>query len=233
MPSKIRGVTHLFRPGGINPHTFNTELTKKQKKALIYSHEKKYNPNKYRIRMSLKTPSKITDTDYHNDNDDNDENDTVVPLQHPNIDEQRNTEPNRNNSSLTTTHYYTPSPNPKRNKKRPPALNIGSTAFVAPNLRAAEIARTQGNTAMNEMFGDSTDPRNYNEKAPENFGDNPEYDVLHLNEWKLNEWKYPGSSLNYKGGRSKKRRYTRGRSHKYKPKCKRQTRKKTVNIKRK
>jgi hypothetical protein len=118
MPSKIRGVTHLFRPGGINPHTFNTELTKKQKKALIYSHEKKYNPNKYRIRMSLKTPSKITDTDYHNDNDDNDENDTVVPLQHPNIDEQRNTEPNRNNSSLTTTHYYTPSPNPKRNKKK-------------------------------------------------------------------------------------------------------------------
>lgn len=108
--------------------------------------------------------------------------------------------------------FATPTPGISRNI-RPSMLDIQATQFVAPDVRAARMAGIQGTNIMNAFNGygngdgDSTNPSNYNLEAPENLGEEPR--------------------ANRNRGGTKKRRNTRRRSHKYKPKRKQQTRKKT------
>jgi hypothetical protein len=95
---------------------------------------------------------------------------------------------------------------------------------AAPNIRASGFAAQNGEAAMNLFTNnDSTNTALYDRSAPENLGDNPTYDQMNMHRW----------SKPFTGGRSKKRRYTRRRIHKYKPKRKRQTRKKTFSRNRK
>jgi len=90
------------------------------------------------------------------------------------------------------------------------------TEFGAPNIRAARYASQNGEDRMLAFANDSTNLANYNVNAPENLGENPEYDEANI----------PRLRNPFTGGRTKKRRNTRRHSHKYKPKRKQQTRKK-------
>ena len=90
----------------------------------------------------------------------------------------------------------------------------------APDLRASKIAQENGENRMKDPFAqqNNSDLGNmYNLSAPENFGDNPDFD-----EKQAHRWGEP-----FDGGRTKKRRNTRRRTRKYKSKRKQQKRKKT------
>jgi len=198
----ITGVAQLFGPGGINRETFEPQPTKEQERraaqTALHQHQRDYDSTNYDARMKQHRPGAITQANAYPHG--------TLPYLLQQL---------KDKSSLKTNDH-TGIHKPKREKKRPPALNIGLTEFSAPNLRAAGFASQNGEARMSAFANDSTNPANYHVNAPENFGDNPDYD-------KDNEYRWRQSF----GGRTKKRRNTRRRSHKYKPKRKQQTRKKT------
>jgi hypothetical protein len=206
MSRTIAGVAHLFGPGGINPETFEPQPTIGQERraaqAALHQHYQRYDSTTYKDRMSQHRPPEIIQAEAY-------PFDTLPSLQ------QQPQQPKEKSSLKTNDH--TGIHKPKHEKKRPPALNIGLTQYGAPNLRAAEFARQNGEDAMSAFAKeDPTNPANFDLTAPENFGDNPDYDQANKDRWHKPF-----------GGRTKKRRNTRRRSHKYKPKRKQQTRKKT------
>lgn len=112
----------------------------------------------------------------------------------------------------------TRSPVHKKQKGRPPLLNMAILRLAAPDIRAANIAQKNGEHNMENPFArqNNSDIDNmFDHDAPENFGDNTEFD-----ERNKHRWSDPSD-----GGR--KRRNTRRRTRKYKSKRKQQTRKKT------
>lgn len=206
MSRTIAGVAHLFGPGGINPETFDPQPTTGQKRrdaqAALHRHYQRYDSTTYKDRMSQHRPGIIIQANAYPDG---------------RLPESPQPQPPKEKPSLKTNDH-TGIHKPKHEKKRPPALNIGLTEFGAPNLRAAGFASQNGEKRMFAFAKeDPTNPANYHVNAPENFGDNPDYDQANKDRW----------GLPFKGGRTKKRRNTRRRSHKYKPKRKQQTRKKT------
>lgn len=205
MNKRITGVAHLFGPGGIDPKTFEHHPTAGQERraaqAALHQHQRYYNSTNYNDRMSQHRPPEIIQAEAY-------PFDTLPSLQ------QQPQQPKEKSSLKTNDH--TGIHKPKHEKKRPPALNIGLTQYGAPNLRAAGFARQNGEYAMSAFAKeDPTNPANFDLTAPENLGDNPDYDDANQYRW--------GQPF---GGRTKKRRNTRRRSHKYKPKRKPQTRKK-------
>jgi hypothetical protein len=76
-------------------------------------------------------------------------------------------------------------------KFRPCALNMAQVALAAPDKKAAYFRQMAMEEHMRERFGDgpgatagsigdSMNLANYNTAAPENFGDNPEWDETHI-----------------------------------------------------
>ena len=109
---------------------------------------------------------------------------------------------------------------PHKKGRRPAPLNMLSLEHGAPDPRAANMAQQNGENRMKDPFARHHDENShldnmFNFKAPENFGDNPQFDKE-----QADRWREP-----FDGGR--KRRNTRRRTRKYKSKRKQQTRKKT------
>ena len=213
----ITGVSHLFGPGGIDRETFNPQPTigqaRRSAQTALHKHQQGYDSSKYDARMIEHRPGIITQAEAYPD-------DTLpyhLQQQQQQQQQQLQQQQQQQQQLQQLQQQQLQQPPDRFDRHRPPALNIGLTEFGAPNLRAARYASQNGEDRMLQFANDSTNPANYHVDAPENLGDNPQYDEANIHRWR---------GPPYQGGRTKKRRNTRRRSHKYKPKRKQQTRKK-------
>ena len=106
----------------------------------------------------------------------------------------------------------------KSMKFRPCALNMAQVALAAPDKKAAYFRQMAMEEHMRERFGDgpgatagsigdSMNLANYNTAAPENFGDNPEWDETHIPAFLAQEERKKREGKG--GSRKRTKKYTR------------------------